>query len=105
MKRVTKPLTVKKLRKLYQFAKEKSADPQYPRIQELGIKIYYDKDLAYIKWVELRKVLRKNKITSPFHAFFGIQTCYLDGPYAHDVEAVFERIKSGKLLGSQQDWD
>jgi hypothetical protein len=94
MKRVPKPI----LEKITSYT-------QYPRTQELGVEVYFDQDLAYVKWKELRRVLRKKGIARKFNKYFGIQTCYADGPYAHDVEAVLERIKSGILTGSQKDWD
>ena len=47
------------------------------------------------------------KIDKQFSEMFGIQTCLVDGPYAWDVEAVLERIASGRLTGTQHPmgWD
>jgi len=78
---------------------------RYPRILELGLEVKTDHALDYVKWYDLKKALRKHKITKKFGEYFGIQTCFEHGPYAHDVEAVLERIFSGKLIGTQKDWD
>ena len=53
----------------------------------------------------LKSFLEKNGIKKRFAELFGIQTQVMDGPFAHDVEAVLERMASGKLKGTQLLWD
>jgi hypothetical protein len=36
-----------------------------------------------------------------YSELYGIQTQYVDGPYPWDVEAVLERMMSGRLVGTQ----
>ena len=43
--------------------------------------------------------------SNKFNECFGIQTCPEGGMWAHDVEAVLVRMKTGKLTGSQLIWD
>lgn len=82
---------------------------EYPRIKALGIPILNGNVLSS----DVDDVLPK-KERKIFSKLFGIQTCpmiKLDngeevcGLYAWDVEAVLERMKSGKLTGSQLFWD
>lgn len=74
----------------------------YPRIKELGITVY-EKPVPHVNSAELAQALGDKK--EQFHDLFGIQTCSVDGPYPWDVEAVLERMKTGKLTGTQKDWD
>ena len=75
----------------------------HPNIDKLGIKI--SKDPIRVKWGDLNVVLEKHNIGYEFSKYYGIQTCYSDGGYVHDVEAVLERIKTGKRTGTQLFWD
>lgn len=85
-------------------AKGKSRQPKkerrdrYPRITALGVTVY-SKPLAHVKWAELKKALGKQH--KKFTNLFGCQTCCVDGPYPYDVEAVLERMASGRLTGTQ----
>ena len=76
----------------------------YKYLTKFGIKIY-TKPIRHIKWKELNKVLKKEKIMDKFSKYFGCQTYYVDGPYPYDVEAVFVRIFDKKLTGTQLFWD
>jgi hypothetical protein len=76
----------------------------YPCIKKLGVKIYND-PYPHVKWTELHLKLEELDIVKKFNEFYGCQTCCEGGPYAHDVEAVLERIKTGKLTGTQLFWD
>ena len=78
---------------------------EYPRINKLGLKVLYKKDMPYVDRKKLVTALRKHKIVKKFSELFGIQTAFVEGPYAYDVEAVLERIYSGKLTGTQLLWD
>lgn len=71
---------------------------KYPRIAALGVTVHTD-PLDHVKRDELQEALGdRNEL---FGKFFGIQTCLMDGPYAWDVEAVLERMESGRVTGSQ----
>jgi hypothetical protein len=76
---------------------------RYPRIRELGLLVYAD-PIDHIKWKELFSKLKIDE-QELFNKYFGRQTCCESGPYAHDVEAVLERMLSGKLTGTQEYWD
>lgn len=80
----------------------------YPRIEQLGIPVEKypgSQNFEYVPFKELERVLKKHGLAEKFHTMFGIQTVCDLGPYPWDVEAVLERIFSGKLIGSQLDWD
>lgn len=78
----------------------------YKRIEELGIHVYeHPSGIHYVDYRDLKRELKKRKLMEPFAKFFGIQTQLVEGPYAHDVEAALERCLSGRLTGSQLDWD
>lgn len=83
----------------------KKSDP-YPRIKALGLEVHKD-PIAHLKRKELHIALQEQGeiFMERFHDLFGIQTCYIEGPYPWDVEAVLERMASGKLTASQKDWD
>lgn len=80
----------------------------YPRIYELGLVVIRE-PVDYIPSKKINKILRKLCLTKKFSDYYGIQTGLLiDGEigfYAWDVEAVLERIFSGKLIGTQKFWD
>lgn len=55
---------------------------------------------------DLIKGLKKAKISIKlFKKYFGIQTCPSGGVYPWDAEAVLERIRTGKLIGTQESMD
>lgn len=71
----------------------------YPRIKELGVTVHQE-PVRHVKWNELKNALGDRK--DLFSELFGVgQTCLIDGPYAWDVEAVLERMASGRLTGTQ----
>jgi hypothetical protein len=59
----------------------------------------HEKPIPHVKWDDIRKALGDQY--GRFQDLFGIQTCLAEGPYASDVEAVLERMVSGKLIGTQ----
>lgn len=77
---------------------------RYANLERLGVAIHERDGIRYIHWDDLKKVLTEKQLER-FNKLFGIQTCFVDGPYAHDVEAVLERMFTGKLTGTQRDWD
>ncbi len=77
----------------------------YPRIADIGLTIHTE-PCHHVKRTELKAALEKAGIDLPrFYDLFGVQTCYIDGPYPWDVESVLERMKSGKRTGTQAVWD
>ena len=84
----------------------------YPRCHQLYIPVWTPKKttLNFVPRRALHERLDEIDKDHPgFHEaygqFFGIQTCGSGGPYAHDVEAVLERLVSGNLTGTQLIWD
>ena len=82
---------------------------QYKRLQELGITVY-SQPTAHVKSDELKAALQRAGLSeSTFNTIFGAQTMLLcEGkgcPYPYDVEAVLERMLSGKQTGTQLIWD
>jgi hypothetical protein len=75
---------------------------RYPRIAELGVTVH-TMPVTHVKSKELDKALGKRK--KQFDRLFGCQTMLIDGPYAWDVEAVLERMATGRLTGTQADLD
>lgn len=75
----------------------------YPRIYEIGLSV----NKGVVNSDSLRSKLEELGITEKFNKLFGIQTCAFDGPWASDVEAVLERLKSGEKTGTQHPllWD
>lgn len=60
----------------------------------------------YVSWTELdAAMLKKGMDRELFSKLFGCQTACDKGPYPYDVEAVLERMMSGKLTGTQLHWD
>ena len=78
---------------------------KFPRIAELGIEVktYPSGGIRYVDSFELRAALGGQ--LDEFNELFGVQTMCVEGPYARDVEAVLERMVSGKLQGSQKEFD
>ena len=84
----------------------------YPRCYELSIPVWTPKKttLNFVPRRALHERLDEIDKDHPgFHEaygqFFGVQTTGQGGPYAHDVEAVLERLVSGNLTGTQLIWD
>lgn len=73
-------------------------------INRLGLKIH-EEPVPHIKRQDLMALLKREGINEQFNRYFGIQTQYTDGPYPHDVEAVFVRIFDKKPVGTQLYWD
>jgi hypothetical protein len=81
----------------------------YTRLNQLGITVY-DQPIPHVKPDELRAALAKVGLSeSTFNEYFGAQTMLLcEGvgcPYPYDVEAVLEKMMSGKRTGTQLLWD
>lgn len=75
---------------------------KYPRLDQLGVEVHKYLDCSYVDGTELATALMLNKINvAQFHEYFGVQTCCEKGPYPWDVEAVLERMMSGRLTGTQ----
>jgi hypothetical protein len=75
---------------------------RFPRLSSLGIPVHG----GSVKGRELKEGLKRNHLDGKiFSKLFGVQTCSGVGPYARDVEAVLERMLSGKLTGTQLFWD
>jgi hypothetical protein len=77
----------------------------YPNLIKLGVEIH-NEPYPHIYWDDLDAALKKNNLDKEkFSKYFGAQTMILINgkacPYPHDVEAVLERMKSGKLTGTQ----
>ena len=80
----------------------------YPRLEELGVEIIEDRKNGPpgVNWVSLQVALaRENLSIQEFCELYGVQTAGANGMYPWDVEAVLERMLSGKLQGSQALWD
>lgn len=80
----------------------------YPQINRLGLKIY-NEPISHILSEDLTKAMSRVD-RKKFSEYFGIQTCLLrddgkSGLYLWDVEAILEKMYSGKLTGTQLNWD
>ncbi len=75
---------------------------KYPWINKLGLTIVTDcpNSIPGINGKELAKKLGKRN-SKRFSDLFGCQTCGMNGMYVYDVEAVLERMFTGKLTGTQ----
>lgn len=74
---------------------------KYPRCEQIGATIIQE-PVPHIKRENLRECLINDGIDLKQYAeHYGVQTQYIEGPYPWDVEAVLERIMSGKLTGTQ----
>lgn len=83
-------------------------DNTYPRLKQLGIKITKNKSKGPpgVNWKDLNSGLKKAKLdVEKYCKLFGAQTAGGNGCYPWDVEAVLERMMSGRLKGSQAVWD
>jgi len=80
----------------------------FPRLKELGIPVHVHYDIQYVRSADIYAKLTEEG-RKRFDKFFGCQTCpVIDGRpalYPWDVEAVLERMKTGKLTGTQLFWD
>lgn len=76
----------------------------YPRLKKLGVPIHDVEGYLVVSWVSLDAAL-SDKDRQCFGELFGVQTCVEAGCFAYDAEAVLERMASGKLVGTQLDWD
>jgi len=87
--------------------KNKKIVEDYPYLNKLGIKIYYE-PVQYIKPKDLNSKLNKKQI-EVFNELFGAATCPLIGNdpclYPWDVEDCLARLFSGKIQGTQLFWD
>lgn len=81
----------------------------YPGLVALTVGIRADTGCLYVFAAELEAKLGPEK-TTVFRELFGVQTRpYFEGRgaalYPWDVEAVLERMESGKRTGTQLIWD
>jgi hypothetical protein len=92
-----KAKTKKKVKKEYEF----------PRLTELGIPIHNtNPGFPGVNNEELDNALKNaNLSVAQFSKLFGCQTFGNNGLYPWDVEAVLERMMSGRLIGTQLNWD
>lgn len=83
----------------------KKAPAFFSRLIELGITIHCHPggQFSYVKDEDLKSVLGDE--WERFCKLFGVQTCPIEGIYAWDAESVLERMRSGKLQGSQLYFD
>ncbi len=84
--------------------KRKTSRTPYPQLKKRGIPIVVDEACSYVRYEDIRKALSPDE-WSRFRRLFGVQTMSYGGPYPWDVEAVLERMDSGKRTGSQLIWD
>lgn len=85
--------------------KKAEPDSLYPRIDSIGL-VVHEEPVAHVKRLELKDALVRAGIDPPmFYDLFGVQTCYIEGPYPWDVESVLERLISGRRTGTQAVWD
>lgn len=79
---------------------------EYPRISELGLTIVTKcpNSIPGVSFAEIKEKLG-NKKYKIFADMYGCQTCGMNGPYVYDIEAVLERMMSGKLKGTQLFFD
>jgi hypothetical protein len=78
---------------------------EYPRCEQIGVTIIQE-PVAHIKRANLHECLLNDGLDlEQYSELYGVQTQYVDGPYPWDVEAVLERMMSGKLTGTQLLWD
>lgn len=101
----TSPETFKILKEQRKMAES------YPRLTELDIPIYKEKQFCYVKPKEVSAALKKHNLDEKeFHRLFGVQTVAEVSPgeiglYLDDTESVIERMISGRKTKSQLFWD
>ena len=75
--------------------------PKFPRCEEIGVVIFKE-PIPHISRSNLQECLERAGLNQEkYGELYGIQTQYVSGPYPWDVEAVLERMMSGKLTGTQ----
>lgn len=73
----------------------------YPRCEQIGVTIV-NEPVAHIKRANLHDCLLNHGLDlEEYSELYGVQTQSEYGPYPWDVEAVLERMMSGKLTGTQ----
>jgi len=79
---------------------------KYPWIKKLGLTIVADdkNSIPGIKGEDLESKLTPAQLKK-FDELFGCQTCGANGAYVYDVEAVLERMFTGKITRTQKFWD
>jgi hypothetical protein len=78
---------------------------EYPRCKQIGVSVI-EHPIHHVNRQELNECLVKAGLNpETYSELYGVQTQILEGPYAWDVEAVLERMMSGKLTGTQLLWD
>jgi hypothetical protein len=87
----------------------KKKKSEYPRLEELGVVVHRRDDVpSHVLWSDVRVAVTGKwgeAGLAKFGKLFGVQTCLAEGPYPWDVEAVLERMSSGRLTGTQAYWD
>jgi hypothetical protein len=81
---------------------------EYKRIDELGIPINAGCEQSYpgVSFEDVTRCLKEaNLSVEIFDDLFGCQTCGPNGAYPWDVEAVLEKMISGRKTGTQLFWD
>jgi hypothetical protein len=74
---------------------------EYPRCNQIGVSVI-EHPIHHVNRQELNECLVKAGLNpDTYSELYGGQTQILQGPYAWDVEAVLERMMSGKLTGTQ----
>lgn len=75
----------------------------YPRCQKHGLPV----NQGIISQEDMAKLRRSQTLqwAERFNELFGCQTCPAGGFYAWDVEAVLERMETGRKTGTQLIWD
>jgi hypothetical protein len=74
---------------------------EYPRCEQIGATIFLE-PVPHIPRSKLLKCLEDAGIDiDKYSELYGIQTQCTYSPYPWDVEAVLERMMSGKLTGTQ----
>jgi len=84
------------------------SDVGFPRLEELGVEIVETEKESYpgVNWVQLQLALANAGLSIElFGKLYGVQTAGANGMYPWDVEAVLERMMSGRKTGTQLHWD
>lgn len=77
----------------------------FTRLRQIGCDVR-EEPVQHVTWTDLdAKIVDANLDRERFGELYGVQTAYVGGPYAWDVEAVLERMMSGRSVGSQMHWD
>jgi len=76
---------------------------KYPRLKQLEIPVHETSHgYKYVKWEDINRQIKEAGLDGQrFGDLFGCQTQIMEGAYPYDVEAVLERMMSGKLTGTQ----